>query len=66
LEKADKRSWKTLPETINMSRIYLPEGHHDLTIKYLTSSQTVVYEEQISVDIIKNKKHFVITKSFKN
>ncbi len=66
LEKADKRSWKTLPETINMSRIYLSEGHHDLTIKYLNSSQMVVYEEHISIDIVKNKKHFVITKSFKN
>ena len=66
LEKADTRSWKTLPETINMSKIFLPEGHHNLTIKYLTSSKLVVYEEHISVDIIKNKKTFVVTKSFRN
>lgn len=66
LEKADKRSWRTLPETINMSRIYLSEGTHNLTIKYLSSSNYVVYEEQINVDIIKNKKTFVITKSFRN
>ena len=66
LEKSDKRSWKTLPETINMSKIFLPEGHHNLTIKYLTSSKLVVYEEHISVYIIKNKKTFVVTKSFRN
>lgn len=66
LEKADKRSWKTLPETINMSRLYLTEGNHNLTITYLTSSQLVVYEEEININIIKGKKTFVITKSFRN
>lgn len=66
LENADKRSWKTLPETINMSRIYLSKGTHTLNIKYLSSSKTVVYEEQIVVEIENNKKNFVITKSFRN
>ena len=65
LEKADKRSWRTLPEEINMSRIYLPEGIHTLNIKYLDSSGNVVYPEQITVNIEKDKKTFVITKSFK-
>lgn len=66
LEKADKRSWRTLPETINMAKIYLPEGEHTLNIKYLSSTKTTVYSEKIKVDIKRNKKTFVITKSFKN
>ncbi len=66
LEKADKRSWRTLPEEINMSRIYLPEGIHTLNIKYLDSSGANVSQEQIVVHIEKGKKTFVVTKSFKS
>ena len=66
LEKADKRSWRTLPEQINMSRIYLQEGIHTLNIKYLDSAGTNVYTEQIVVHIKQNEKTFVVTKSFKN
>ena len=66
LEKSDKRSWRTLPEQINMSRIYLKEGIHTLNIKYLDSFGTNVYTEQIVVHIKQNEKTFVITKSFKN
>lgn len=66
LEKADKRSWRTLPEEINMSKIYLPEGIHTLNIKYLDSSGKVVYQDQITVNVAQNKKTFVITKSFKS
>ena len=66
IEKADKRSWRTLPEQINMSRIYLPEGIHTLNIKYLDSSSNVVSQEQIVVHVEKGKKTFAITKSFKS
>ncbi len=66
IEKADKRSWRTLPEQINMSRIYLQEGIHTLNIKYLDSAGTNVYTQQIVVHIERDKKTFVVTKSFKN
>ena len=66
LEKADKRSWRTLPETINMVRLYIPEGTHKLNINFLDSSNTVVSTQQITADIIKNKKTFVVVKSFKH
>ena len=65
LEKADKRSWRTLPETINMVRIYIPEGTHKLNINFLDSSNTVVSTQQITADIIKNKKTFIVVNSFK-
>lgn len=66
LEKADKRSWRTLPEQINMSRIYLQEGIHTLNIKYTDSFGTIIYTEQVVVHIKQNEKTFVVTKSFKN
>ena len=66
LERADKRSWRTLPEEINMSKIYLQEGIHTLNIKYLDSFNNIIYQEQIVVHIKRDKKTFVITKSFKN
>ena len=66
LEKADKRSWRTLPEEINMCRISLPEGTHTLNIKYLNSAKSTVYQEQIVVQIEKDKKTFVVTKSFRS
>lgn len=66
LEKADKRSWRTLPETINMARIYLPEGSHTFNIKYMNSSKNVIYTDKITAKIKKGKKTFVVTKSYKN
>lgn len=66
LEKADKRSWRTLPETINMVRLYIPEGTHKLNINFLNSSNNVVSTQQITADIIKNRKTFIIVNSFKS
>ena len=66
LEKSDKRSWRTLPEQINMSRIYLQEGIHTLNIKYTDSFGTVIYTEQIVVHIKQDEKTFIVTKSFKS
>ena len=65
IEKADKRSWRTLPETINMERLFLPEGTHTLNIKFMDSKQNTVYTQQITADIIKGKKTFIVVKSFK-
>ncbi|MBQ3834566.1 MAG: hypothetical protein II816_03530, partial [Elusimicrobia bacterium] len=65
LEKADKRSWRTLPEKINMARIYIPEGTHTFNIKYMDAFKNVVYTEKMTTEIKKGKKTFVITKSYK-
>lgn len=66
LEKADKRSWRTLPETINMKRLSLPEGIYKLNIKFLDSYNNTVYTQQITANVVKNKKTFVIVNSFKS
>ena len=66
LEKADKRSWRTLPETINMKRLSLPEGIYKLNIKFLDSYNNTVYTQQITANVVKNKKTFVIVNSFRS
>lgn len=37
-ERADTRSWTTLPQTIQMARVRLPEGNHDITIEIYNAS----------------------------
>lgn len=64
LEKADKRSWRTLPDKINMARIYLPEGEHTFKINYMNSFKNVIYTDTITAEIKKGKKTFIITKSY--
>lgn len=66
LEKADKRSWRTLPENINMARLFLPAGQHKINIKYLDNYGRTVSSEQINVNILENKKTFVTVQSFGN
>ena len=66
LEKADKRSWRTFPETINMARIYLPEGTHTFNIKYVNSFKNIICTEKITAEIKKGRKTFIVTRSYKN
>ncbi len=66
LEKADKRSWRTLPDRINMARIYLPEGEHTFRINYINAFKNVIYSDIITAEIKKGKKTFIITKSYAN
>lgn len=66
LEKADKRSWRTCPETINIARICLPEGNHIFNIKYMNAFKNVIYTDTITAEIKKGKKTFVVTKSYKS
>jgi len=65
LEKSDKRSWRTLPENINMARFSLPVGTHKLKINYMNDYKNIVATEQIEVAVEPDKKTFVILNSFK-
>ena len=65
IEKADKRSWRTLPETINMARFALPAGVHKLKVNYMNNYNNVVVTEQVEVVVTPGKKTFVILNSFK-
>lgn len=65
IEKSDKRSWRTLPEKINMARFVLPVGIHKLKINYMGNYKNVVVTEQIEVVVTSDKKTFVVLNSFK-
>jgi len=65
LEKSDKRSWRTLPENINMARFSLPAGTHKLKINYMNNYKNIVATEQTEVIVEPDKKTFVILNSFK-
>lgn len=62
-ESADKRAWYTLPETIAMSRFYLPIGENEIMINCIDMSGNILYSKNIKIDIIKDKKNFIFFKS---
>ncbi len=66
LETADKRSWRTLPDNINMSAIALSCGTHKININFLNNSSNTVMSKQVSFEIKENKKTFVLVNSFVN
>ena len=59
-ERADTRTWSLLPGTINMARLPLPAGKHDITATYYSQSGSIlatrVYKD---VEIKSGRKAFV-------
>lgn len=66
LETADKRSWRTLPDNINMSAIVLSSGTHKININFSNNSSNAVISKQFAVEIRENKKTFLLVNSFVN
>ncbi len=50
-ERADTRSWLTLPGELAMARLSLPAGRHELTVVYLDPSGRVLDTEAIPVEV---------------
>jgi uncharacterized protein len=50
-ERADTRSWLTLPGELAMARLSLPAGRHELSIQYLDGSGRVLETETIPVEV---------------
>jgi hypothetical protein len=59
----DRRAWNTLPNTILMSRFYLPEGMHTLKVYFFDAKEIVVNSQEIKVDIKAGKKNFAFVRS---
>ncbi|OFY65893.1 MAG: hypothetical protein A3H98_05380 [Bacteroidetes bacterium RIFCSPLOWO2_02_FULL_36_8] len=57
-EKADTRNWQTLPYSINYSRIFLPEGEHDVTFSGYSGSGTPTLNQTFHFTIKKGKTTF--------
>lgn len=59
-ERADTRSWLTLPENITIARLFLPKGQHQLKLR--TGTQTL----PLSVSVLSNKTSLVYINNIGN
>lgn len=59
-ERADTRSWSTLPQEIALARVLLPVGDHQVQIQVLDSSGRVIDNINEMVTIKSKKSSFVI------
>jgi hypothetical protein len=48
VEEADTRCWSTLPAQIRLARLPLPEGTHDLTVRFANGSGTEMGETVVT------------------
>lgn len=59
-ERADTRTWSLLPGVINMARLPLPAGKHDITATYYSQSGTVLATRVFKdIEIKPGRKAFV-------
>jgi hypothetical protein len=60
LEDADTRGWSTLPAEIRMARVALPEGVHDVRVRYMDATGAIYAEETVKgVEIVKGFRTYV-------
>ena len=59
-ERADTRSWLTLPAEIQTARLNIPHGKHSLIIELLNNNNQIVSRGNIeNIQFEKNKKHYL-------
>ncbi len=59
-EKADKRSWQTLPDQMRMARIRLPEGNYSLNISFIDRKGYLAKEKKLeNIKVSGGKKNFI-------
>ena len=59
-ERADTRSWLTLPDEIQTARLNIPHGKHTLAIELLNDNNQIVSQKRIeNIQIDKNKKLYL-------
>jgi len=60
-EQADLRSWSTLPASLQILRVPLPEGSHDVTLEVLGPSDDVIRRiEHADVSVAARSKSFIV------
>ena len=65
LNRVDLRSWRSLPEQVNMATLSLPKGKYNIIIKYLDKNGKTVETKELKAKIRKNRNRFLLTNSFK-
>ncbi len=59
-ERADTRSWLSLPSEIQTARLFLPQGNHDFYIELFDNYNNIVLKKKIlNIKINKNKKRYL-------
>jgi len=58
-ERADTRSWTTLPQEIQMARVLLPAGQQDVSIEIVNAAGRVVDSIDASVNILPRQRSFL-------
>ncbi len=58
-ERADTRSWSTLPNRVYLARLPLGEGRHDIRVELRDSSNAVVITREYSFNLKRNEKYFI-------
>ncbi|MDT8283662.1 MAG: hypothetical protein RQ982_12755 [Gammaproteobacteria bacterium] len=59
-ERADTRSWSTLPQEIQLQRIWLPAGSHHVQLQLLSAAGSVVDVIDETVEIKPQRSSFII------
>lgn len=62
-ETADKRSWRSLPDKIIMTRLSLPEGAQTVNLRFADANGNTVTEQTLNVNIRKGKKTFAMVRT---
>ncbi len=58
-ERADTRSWTTLPQEIQVARVMLPAGQQDVSIEVVNAAGRVIDTIDASVNIIPQQRSFL-------
>ncbi|MFH1715666.1 MAG: hypothetical protein ABH857_05735 [Elusimicrobiota bacterium] len=65
-EHADKRSWRSLPDQIEMVKMYLPEGAHDVHLNFKDNNGNIIETKVIYGQLIKRgQKSFAVVRTAK-
>lgn len=65
-ERADTRSWSLLPGNINMARLSLPEGTHDVTATYYNSNGGILGTRVFKDVVVKQGRKTFVSDYFLN
>lgn len=61
-EKADLRSWQTMPGQVYSNVLKLPEGEHTLIFEYLSEYSSVIHQEEQLI-VVNNENKLLISES---